>query len=59
MDNRYVNLESRPELERPILITAFTGWNDAAEAASVSLEALRGSWDAQRIGAFDAEEFFD
>ncbi len=41
------------------MITAFTGWNDAAEAASVSLEAVRDSWEARRFGAFDAEEFFD
>src|SRR5215217_769950 len=59
MDNRYVNLEWRPELERSVLIAAFTGWNDAAEAASVALGTLRESWNAQRFGAFEAEEFFD
>jgi proteasome assembly chaperone (PAC2) family protein len=59
MDNRYVNLEWRPELERPVLISAFTGWNDAAEAASVALGTLRDAWEARRFGAFDAEEFFD
>src|ERR671938_1499452 len=59
MDNSYVNLEWRPELERPALISAFTGWNDAAEAASVALATLRDAWEARRFGAFDAEEFFD
>src|SRR3712207_6988310 len=59
MDSRYVNLEWRPELERPVLIAAFTGWNDAAEAASAALGTLRGGWEARRFGAFDAEEFFD
>ncbi len=59
MDNRYVNLEWRPELERPVLIAAFTGWNDAADAASVALGALAESWEARRFGAFDGEEFFD
>ena len=59
MDNRYVNLERRPELERPVLIAAFTGWNDAAEAASVTLATLTDAWEARRFGAFDAEEFFD
>src|SRR5919202_1156197 len=59
MDNRYVNLEWRPKLERPALISAFTGWNDAAEAASVALATLRDAWEARRFGAFDAEEFFD
>jgi|SRR5215207_6800786 len=59
MDNRHVSLEWRPELERPVLIAAFTGWNDAAEAASVALDTLARSWEARRFGAFDAEEFFD
>ena len=59
MDNRYISLEWRPELERPVLIAAFTGWNDAAEAASVALAALRDSWEARNFGVFDAEEFFD
>jgi PAC2 family protein len=59
MDNRYVHLEGRPELERPVLISAFTGWNDAAEAASVALGTLKDAWETRRFGAFDAEEFFD
>src|ERR687886_2215824 len=59
MDNSYVRLAWRPELERPVLISAFTGWNDAAEAASVALATLRDAWEARRFGAFDAEEFFD
>src|SRR3712207_9044481 len=59
MDNNYISLEWRPELERPVLISAFTGWNDAAEAASVALATLRDAWQARRFGAFDAEEFFD
>src|ERR671928_28502 len=59
MDNRYISLAWRPELERPVLISAFTGWNDAAEAASVALATLRDAWEARRFGAFDAEEFFD
>jgi proteasome assembly chaperone (PAC2) family protein len=59
MDNRYIKLEWRPELDRPVLIAAFTGWNDAGEAASVALATLRDSWEAQNFGSFDAEEFFD
>jgi hypothetical protein len=59
MDNRYVNLEWRPDLERPVLVAAFTGWNDAAEAASTALDTLETTWEARRFGTFDAEEFFD
>jgi proteasome assembly chaperone (PAC2) family protein len=59
MDNKYTSLEWRPELERPILIAGFTGWNDAADAASVAVDTLLNSWQARRFGAFDGEEFFD
>jgi proteasome assembly chaperone (PAC2) family protein len=59
MDNKHVRLEWRPELERPVLIAAFTGWNDAADAASLALATLAESWEARRFGVFDSEEFFD
>ena len=59
MDNKYVTLERRPELERPILIAGFSGWNDAAEAASVAVGSVEESWGAERFGTFDGEEFFD
>jgi proteasome assembly chaperone (PAC2) family protein len=59
MDNKFINVEWLPELERPILIAGFTGWNDAAEAASTSINTLDSSWEAKRFGSFDAEEFYD
>src|SRR5215210_7897022 len=59
MDIRHINIDRRPELERPVLIAGFTGWNDAADAASVAVGALASSWEARRFGGFDGEEFFD
>ncbi|QIN82612.1 PAC2 family protein [Rubrobacter tropicus] len=59
MANRYVKLDRIPELERPILIAGFTGWNDAAEASSLAVGTLNDAWEARRFGAFDAEEFLD
>ena len=59
MDNKYISLEWRPQLDRPILIAGFSGWNDAAEAASVAVESVTESWEAKRFGVFDGEEFFD
>ncbi len=55
----YVNMERRPELERPVLIAGFTGWNDAAEAASLAVRTMGEQWEARRFGAFNGEEFFD
>ena len=59
MDIRHIDIDFRPELERPVLIAGFTGWNDAADAASVAVGALAGSWGVQRFAGFDGEEFFD
>ena len=52
-------MERRPELERPVLIAGFTGWNDAAEAASLAVSAIGEQWGAKRFGGFDGEEFYD
>jgi proteasome assembly chaperone (PAC2) family protein len=59
MANKYVKLDWMPELERPVLIAGFTGWNDAAEASSLAVGTLKDAWGARRFGHFDAEEFFD
>ena len=59
MANEYVKLDWMPELERPVLIAGFTGWNDAAEASSLAVGTLKDAWGARRFGHFDAEEFFD
>ena len=59
MTNKYVKLDWMPELERPVLIAGFTGWNDAAEASSLAVGTLNDAWKARRFGAFDAEEFLD
>ncbi len=59
MANKYVRLDWMPELERPVLIAGFTGWNDAAEASSLAVGTLNDAWEARQFGAFDAEEFLD
>lgn len=55
----YINLERRPELERPVFVIGFSGWNDAAEAASLAVSTIEKNWGAERFGNFDGEEFFD
>ncbi len=59
MENEHINMEWRPELERPVLIAGFTGWNDAAEAASMAVSAIEESCGAKRFGGFYGDEFFD
>ncbi len=50
---------SEPELRAPIVLAAFEGWNDAAEAASGALAHLHEVWDAQPLVAIDPEEYHD
>jgi len=49
----------RPELTRPVLIAAFRGWNDGAQAASLAAGYLAKTWQAERFAHVDPEEFFD
>lgn len=43
----------------PVVIAAFEGWNDAAEAASSVVDHLIKVWDAKIVGAVDPEDFYD
>lgn len=55
----YITFSERPELRDPVMIVAFEGWNDAAEAASSALEFLQETWAATRFAEIDHEEFYD
>jgi len=54
-----LEFEDVPELEDPVLIAAFEGWNDAGEAASSVVRHLSEAWDAELIAAFDPEDYYD
>src|SRR5438128_1828642 len=54
-----LRVNSRPELTRPMLISAFRGWNDGAQAASLAAGYLAKTWQAERFAHVDPEEFFD
>lgn len=52
-------IENLPEeLRRPILVAAFTGWNDAAESASGAVRFLLQSCTPQRLATIHPEEFY-
>jgi proteasome assembly chaperone (PAC2) family protein len=55
----YVRWDERPSLTRPVLIAAFEGWNDAAEAATTAARYLRDRWGARPFASVDPEEFYD
>ncbi|HEV8142682.1 MAG TPA: PAC2 family protein [Methylomirabilota bacterium] len=45
-------------LRRPILIMAFTGWNDAAESATTAARYVATSFEAEKFAEIDPEEFY-
>ena len=48
-----------PQLRSPVLVASFSGWNDAASAASTALGAIAASLETELIARIDPEEFFD
>ncbi len=48
-----------PQLVDPIMVAAFEGWNDAAEAASGVIEHLLDSWEPDQIAEIDPEDYYD
>jgi proteasome assembly chaperone (PAC2) family protein len=54
-----IELEDVPELDGPVVIAAFEGWNDAGEAATAAVDHLVDVWDAEAIAALDPEDYYD
>jgi predicted ATP-grasp superfamily ATP-dependent carboligase len=54
-----LRIESRPSLERPVMIAAFRGWNDGGQGASLAAAYLARAWAAQEFASIDPESFYD
>ncbi|ALG84839.1 PAC2 family protein [Gordonia phthalatica] len=48
-----------PVLRTPVLIAAFSGWNDGADAATAAVEHLALEWNATSVWEIDPDEFYD
>ncbi len=55
----HVRWLAEPNLNRPVLVAAFTGWNDAGDSASIALRTMIESWGAQALAEIDPEAFTD
>jgi proteasome assembly chaperone (PAC2) family protein len=52
--------DRRPDgLRAPAMVCAFSGWNDAGDAASTATSFLSSALEAQRFARVDSEEFYD
>lgn len=49
----------QPELTRPILILAFSGWTDAGRAASLAVQHLSTTFGATTFAEIDPDDFYD
>ena len=54
-----IEIEQTPELVDPVVIAAFEGWNDAADASSAVVDHLMKVWSARVIGEIDPEDYYD
>jgi proteasome assembly chaperone (PAC2) family protein len=48
----------QPALRDPVVIVAFGGWNDAADAATTAVKFLIQRWKPVKIAEIDSEDFF-
>ena len=55
----HVRWLSQPTLRNPVVVAAFTGWNDAGDAASGGVRHLIEDWNAVPLAEIDPEEFTD
>jgi proteasome assembly chaperone (PAC2) family protein len=53
-----VMFEEPDGLRQPILIMAFSGWNDAAESATTAARFLGEVWPSRPLASIDSEEFY-
>ncbi len=55
---RYLTMEQTPELQSPVAVMAFTGWNDAASAASNAARFVVRRLGARRFASIESEPFY-
>ncbi|MGI9644373.1 MAG: PAC2 family protein [Ilumatobacteraceae bacterium] len=59
MGTEHVRWLAEPTLTRPVMLAAFTGWNDAGDSASTALRTMIESWGAEPLAEVDPEVFTD
>jgi len=57
--SEFLTLHEEPAgLRRPIIIMAFSGWNDAAESATTAARYLSQLWSSHPFASIEPEEFY-
>ena len=55
----HVEWSRLPTVERPVVVAAFAGWNDAGDAATWAVRHLHNRLVAEPFAEIDSEEFYD
>jgi proteasome assembly chaperone (PAC2) family protein len=57
--SEHLTLQEDPGgLRRPVIIMAFSGWNDAAESATTAARYLSQLWSSRPLASIDPEDFY-
>src|SRR5918994_6828190 len=59
MASHELRMLGRPDLEHPVLVAAFRGWNDGGQGATLAAGYLARVWNAQKFAEIDPEGFVD
>lgn len=59
MPSDRVSWRRQPSVERPVLVAAFDGWNDAGDAATWAVRHMHQRFDAEPFAEIDPEDFYD
>ena len=54
----HLKVTNVPELDRPLMLAAWSGWSDAGECATVAVREIATQLNAQHFAAIDPEEFY-
>ena len=58
-DVEHVDWTEHPVLEDAVVLSAFTGWNDAGDAATEAVGYLTRRYDCRQVATIDPEYFYD
>lgn len=53
----FIEYLQEPQLRSPVLVAAFGGWNDAADAATTTIKFLIDHWKPLRFAEINGEDF--
>ena len=52
-------MAGRAKLRRPVVVGAFEGWNDAADAATAVIDHIASSYPTDLIFELDSDDYYD